>query len=544
MRAGMRSLTPEEYLAAVDSAAAGGDSRARVRRLPGPSRTVRARFGLPAIVAGLAVVFSPAPVRAVEARVDASFDAQFYSVASPFGDPIRSRRRYTSTLGLELLNLQGASERDAPTLRFRSRLRVDSDFGIEGVELDPGSGRFIPGLAQAPLDLMYAYLEGAGFFGGLVGFRLGRQYTVDALGFWSFDGARLALSLPVFVELSAFVGFEQRSGLPLLATSRYSPDGVLRGDRAGLDLLQAPDLLEENALAPAAGAALETIGLDAFHARVSYRKVQNRSTVLASPFLDEYGGVYLVGGTRTSSERAGASARVDVDGVGALSANAAYDVYLDRVTDADVAVDWFPRSNLSVGAELDYYYPSFDGDSIFNWFTHGGTTRAAMRLSHAPSRVLDFAWSSGARWFETEGDPDGVVGAAQGVAEVREPPRSFDVLATAGARYRFARGSVSLDALGEKGELGHRVGADITARRQYAGGRYTSLASVSLYDWSDSLRRSRDATSFTYVLGGSLVPAPNLISDGRLGFEWEHTVNRLVGQRFRVLVTLDLTVLQ
>src|SRR5262245_37693745 len=80
-------------------------------------------------------------VRAYDASVDASFALQYYSVASPFGEPVLSRRRYTSTLGLELDDLQGASDPREPALGFRSRLRVDADFGVEFPEREPSSRR-------------------------------------------------------------------------------------------------------------------------------------------------------------------------------------------------------------------------------------------------------------------------------------------------------------------------------------------------------------------------------------------------------------------
>ena len=75
------------------------------------------------------------------------------------------------------------------------------------------------------------YLDGQRYFGGLVGFRLGRQYLMDMLGFWSFDGALVSLSTPVFLRVEAYGGFEQRSELPLLGTPRYTADGVARRSR-------------------------------------------------------------------------------------------------------------------------------------------------------------------------------------------------------------------------------------------------------------------------------------------------------------------------
>ena len=57
---------------------------------------------------------------------------------------------------------------------------------------------------------MVAYLEGRDYFGGFFGFRLGRQYVIDPLGWWSFDGALARLSTPVFFAVEAYGGFEQR----------------------------------------------------------------------------------------------------------------------------------------------------------------------------------------------------------------------------------------------------------------------------------------------------------------------------------------------
>ena len=155
-----------------------------------PTR-LRGKLLGPSFAAGLGISALPSAAWAYEAFADASFDVQYYSVASPFGDPVVFRRRYTSTLGLDVTNLQGPSDEVAPSIAFRSRLRVDADFGIQGEETDPGSRRFVPGLSQAPFEILYAYLEGERLLHGFVGFRAGRQYLVDSIGFWSFDGALL-----------------------------------------------------------------------------------------------------------------------------------------------------------------------------------------------------------------------------------------------------------------------------------------------------------------------------------------------------------------
>ena len=49
---------------------------------------------------------------------------------------------------------------------------------------------------------------------------------------------------------------------------------------------------------------------------------------------------------------------------------------------------------------------------------------------------------------------------------------------------------------------------------------------------------SRSATSFGYVIGGGFRPSP--VVEAML--EWEHDMNRLVGQRFRILALVNLLV--
>jgi hypothetical protein len=87
------------------------------------------------------------------------------------------------------------------------------------------------------------------------------------------------------------------------------------------------------------------------------------------------------------------------------------------------------------------------------------------------------------------------------------------------------------------------LGGDVTGRRRF-GNRYDGVCVLSLWDWSDALRPDRDATSFGYVLGAGVTPGPNFFARSRFGFELEHEMNRVVGQRFRALLTLDLTVLK
>lgn len=503
------------------------------------------RVGLTASMAVAAALSTAAPAGAVQAEVDATTDAQFYTLRSPWGEPVIRRRRYTQTLGLAVYDIGGDSLTAGPRLSFKMRLRMDADFGQEGGERTPSrSDRYVPGLEQAPLDVMYAYLEGQGYVGGLFGFRLGRQYVTDALGWWSFDGGMVRLTTPVFLQAEVYGGFEQRGGLPaMLATSRYTSDGVYRGDRDELDFNQYPHFLSESKLAPAYGFALESAGVHWIHGRLSYRKVINRDTVVVSPFANPNGGFTTVGGDRVSSERIGYSLRASEASLGAVRGSVVWDFYNQLFSDHALALDWYATDRVTLGAEYDYYYPTFDADSIWNWFTHSGMTTVQGRTEYRHSRAWDVVATGGVRFFRTEGD-SGTYRAAQEDPN-RTPDREekgtlSDVLGSLGGRYRWADGGVELRGMGETGRRGHRVGGDVTTRQTFDGGLYDAVSVLSLYDWDDALRPQRDATSFTYVLGGGYSPFERT----RVGLEWEHGINRLVGHRFRMLATLDFTVLR
>jgi hypothetical protein len=486
------------------------------------------------------VLVLPAVANGYEAEVDASIDAQYYTLQSPWGEPLVRRRRYTETLGLAVWNIQGEQDARGARLSFQSRMRLDADFGQSSAERRLSSEQYIPGLEEAPLDLMYAYLEGERYFDGYVGFRVGRQYVFDTLGFWSFDGALVSLSTPANLTFEGYAGFEQRGGgLPTFGTRRFEQQGVYRGDRYGYEANYYPSFLEEAALAPAAGLAVEAAAFGVLHSRLSYRKVINRDEVNVSPFVDAGEGQYFLSGDRVSSERVGYSLRASSAKVGALNGSVVYDFYNQLFSEYGVIADGYLTSKITVGASFERYTPTFDGDSIFNWFSHSPTTSALGRAEVRFSRRLDATLSGGVRWFETEGDPDGYATSP----DLEKTARLFDVSLDGGLRYDLGNASVGIRGGGETGERGHRLGGDLTARRRF-GSRWDGLCVLSLWDWSDGLRQDRDATSFGYVLGAGLTPAPTFFSRSRLGVEFEHEMNRVIGQRFRALLTLDFTVLK
>ena len=474
----------------------------------------------------------PATSRATEAVVSATSDLQAYALPNPYGTNELRARRYTQTLGLRVFDLLD-QDPGGPQLVFTTRLRLDPDFGQGGGERDPSQlDGYVPGLEEAPLDLMYGYLDASSLLGGWLGLRVGRQYLADALGWWSFDGARTTISTSLPLGFELYGGFEQRGGLPLLSTSRFTADGVFRGSRRDLEVNQWPSYLEEEKPAPAYGFAIETVHTDWLFARIGYRRVTNRDVVYVTPFPTRPDTFEVYREGRVSSERIGGSATLSHARLGSVGGSAVYDFLNHRWTEHGASVTWFAAQPVTFTASYDYYLPTFDGDSIFNWFEHDGMTTGTLETDWVLSRRLEVAASVGARRFLAEGFAESADEASQPAAE---PARSADALGSANGRYRWQRGSADLQLLGEAGSDGHRVGADAAFRRTFSEGLYDTLLSLSLYDWADDARPERDATSFTYVLGGGLHPG----DQSRVGIEWEHTTNRLVGQRFRLFATLE-----
>jgi hypothetical protein len=96
---------------------------------------------------------------------------------------------------------------------------------------------------------------------------------------------------------------------------------------------------------------------------------------------------------------------------------------------------------------------------------------------------------------------------------------------------------VTLRGAGNFGDAGDRVGADVAAQHVFET-RYVASVRTGLWQWQDNLRPDRDATSYNYVLGLGYRFAPR----AQATFEWEHDMNRLVGQRLRLMLWLSVAV--
>ena len=81
------------------------------------------------------------------------------------------------------------------------------------------------------------------------------------------------------------------------------------------------------------------------------------------------------------------------------------------------------------------------------------------------------------------------------------------------------------------------MGGDVSGQRILET-RYVLRGRLGVWQWDDKLRADRDATNFGYMLGAGY----RFASRSQAVFEWQHDMNRLVGQRFRALLTLSFAV--
>lgn len=518
---------------------------ARQPQLPPHARS-HAASALAARVAvtlvGTSVLLVPVKAYALEPEVTADTAAQFYDVRSPTGETVISRRRLTTTLGVSVYDLYDTPDNPTgPSLTFRARMRYDADYGGSGAETAPGNARYVPGFDRGPIDLMYGYVEGRRFLGGWLGFKLGRQYVVDSLGWWSFDGGEVKVTTPYYFAAEVYGGLEQRGGMPL-STPRYEREGVWRGDRSDITDKTLYPSFQPNDIAPAYGAALESAGFQWLHARATYRRVMNTGASNVSEFSNGLREPVRYDGTRISSERIGWSADGTIPDLGGVKLGFAHDLYNAKVANMFASVDGYVSHRLTLSLDYDYYRPTFDADSIWNFFLSMPMNDIGARASYDATDHLSFAAGARARLFsvQTENETLDNPTSPNGLADANYfPSSSIEVMGggNLSARWHFGEGAVGARSTGDFGKNGERLGIDFYGERTLET-RYILSARAGVWQWDDKLRPDRDATSFQYVAGVGY----KLWSRSLVFADFEHDINRIAGQRFRGMLWLSLAV--
>lgn len=498
--------------------------------------------GLFGLSLGLTLFVATTPAYALDPEVTSDTTAQFYDVRSPTGETVLQRRRLTTTLGASVYDLMDTStDPNAPSLTFRTRVRYDADYGASAQETNVSNfGRLVPAFDRNQLDVMYGYVEGRKFLHGWLSFKIGRQYVTDILGWWSFDGGQVRVTTPTFLALELYGGLEQRGGF-MMSLPRYEADGISRGDRSGYDPSLYPSF-QPQGIAPAIGAAAETTGLTFIHSRLTYRRVENTGTSNTSEFVN---GVYTnsqYSGGRISSERMGLSVDGTVPQIGGAKSGIAYDLYNARISNAYASVDAFVRQKLTLSVDYDYYQPTFDADSIWNFFQAAPMNDVGLRGAFDATQKLSVAAGGHVRIFHQQTSNDAPSTSAQ--PDKTPIPNyfptassTFDGGGNLAAKYKWGWGHLGVRGHGNFGSEGDSVGGDGYGERIFAT-RYILEGRAGVWQWNDKLRPDRDATSFGYTAGAGY----RLAEKSRVLVEFDHNMNRLVGQRFRVMAWLTLAV--
>lgn len=477
---------------------------------------------------GVGLALIPSPVAAAYAAVDANSRLQLYSIHSPWGSPILSRQRLTHQLALDAFGEPSTPTGSPVNWVFHARLRLDGDYGVTGDERDPNnSAAYIPGLAVAPVDLSYGYLQISGLLRNTSAVSLGRQLFFDELGLWSFDGAKLAFAPGGVFELTGYAGYEQRGGVPLLSTSRYEADGVFRGDREHLPAQTWPGYLNSTALAPAYGLSAQLLTFAWLRARIDYRRVTQHDRVVTLPFADENGHFRTYSASRISSERLGVGLGADLATRASVDGAWVYDLYR-RVSQAHRAqMIYAPSNSVRLSAGYDYRLPVFDADSIFNWFGARGSILSRLSCRVKLSAHTDVTVSGGARILGV-GPKQFLTNGLEG-----EEASGVDGLFRVDSTYFSRDDSFGSTVSVEAGDAGKRLVTDGWYRRRLWEQKLETLTQVSAGYWQHPLFPERAQGSILYVLGLRLFPG----AKQELGAEWEHVVAEGPYQRFRVLGT-------
>ncbi len=486
-----------------------------------------------------------APARALDAEVTSDTAAQFYDVRSPTGETILSRRRLTTTLGVAAYDLidRPLDHPLGPELSFRARLRYDADYGANPGEVDVGNpNALVPGFSRGPVDLMYGYLEGRRFLHGWLGFKLGRQYVTDALGWWSFDGGEVKVTTPYFFAVEGYGGLEVRGGMPL-SSPRFEADGIWRGDRSGYDPSLYPQF-QPSDIAPAFGVAVESAGVTWVHGRLTYRRVYNTGAVGETEFASGLYSPVTYDGSRISQERIGYSLDANTGSFGGLKGGFSYDLYNAKVATIYASYDAYLSRRLTVSADYDYYAPVFDGDSIWNFFAGEPLNDIGLRANLDATDELSLSAGAHTKIYTVQTSPDNANSSpnvsAPGIPNPNYFPTNglqFDEGANVAGRYKWGEGALGVRGAGNFGDGGDRVGADLFGNRTLET-RYIFEGRLGVWQWNDKIRPDRDAVNLGYMAGVGYRFAPRC----QALFEWQQDMNRLVGQRFRVVLWLTLAV--
>jgi hypothetical protein len=444
------------------------------------------------VVAALAVPSRPAHAYEfwlTTRTIGQAYQLRSYRLIGP--DLFLGRRRFTQTLALRIWDIGdlAAARRRARLperglrVSWQSYLRLDHDFGdFTSGRMTLGSVRrdaldVIPELADqtVALDLLYGYLQLDGMFDDRLTLQVGRVLADEGAATVAFDGAAARVELDAPVAISASAGFRVRASSPL-GVSSYELDGTsgagcreyVEGATAGAGSWQLIDrnraitnhrlssdyesCPQRDVRQPTFGVALATARLTHLTAEVGYRRTSSATVGLIGavdrlryPDLGLYpNDAGQAPSSGVDEERLYASVHGELR-AGALAISpyglARYSILHGAVDRATAGVRLRLGGHV-LDPSIEYFFPTFDGDSIFNAFSIEPTTD--LRLAYQLDRAGPWrGWASA--WLRRYRHDDGLASFAGG------GEASIERVVAAAWRGR-------LDALWDDGYGGRRVG--------------------------------------------------------------------------------------
>jgi hypothetical protein len=431
-----------------------------------PSATMLRRACVVAAVLSVA-----APAHAYEFWLRArtygqAYQLRDYRLVGP--DLFHGRRRITQLLSLRIFDVGdlAAKRRQArlpaggPRITWQSYLRIDHDFGDysnERVTL-PGPIRrdildVIPELGEslANLDLMYGFLELEGFAEDALTAQFGRIVADDGWGTTAFDGGGVRFEIPgTPFALAASGGLRVRDASPL-GVAAYELDGTsgaacheyVEAAMPGMGSWQLVDrnraitnrrltsdyefCPQRQKLQPTLAASVAMRDVHGISAELGYRRTWSETVGLIGSvdrldfpdlglYPNEFGQAPRSG---INEERLHARVHADLRaGSYALAPFASARAsllhgVLDR-GDAGIRVKGGPHAFEPV---VEYFFPTFDGDSIFNVFSLEPTTDVRLGYHYTPEATWRASASGWLRKYKHDVALPSVAGGADASIE-------------------------------------------------------------------------------------------------------------------------------
>jgi len=410
-----------------------------------------------ACIVAAVLAASAAPAHAYEfwlrARtIGQTYRLREYRLLGP--DLFLGRRRITQLLALRIFDVGdlAATRRqqrlpdNGPRITWQSYLRIDHDFGdytSERLTL-PGPIRrdaldVYPELADtvSNLDLMYGFLQVDGLFDDRASVQVGRILSDDGWGQAAFDGIATKVKPPAPIVVSASAGLRVRASSPL-GVSGYELDGTsgagcreyVEGPTPGSGSWQLIDrnrVITDHRLSsdyelcpqrdmrqPTVAITLATARTGRFGGELGYRRTWSETVGLIDTVdrLD-YPDRGLYPNDFNQAPDSGVNEeRLHARAWGSLAhgklrfepyADVRFSLLHGLFDRADAGVR-IKRGDHSLEPGVEYFFPTFDGDSIFNAFSIEPTTDVRLGYQYAPDQPWRAHASAWLRRYSHDGD--------------------------------------------------------------------------------------------------------------------------------------------